>query len=451
LKTNNTNQLRYLQRIGHSWYARVKVPKSLQEVVGNTHIRKALNTRDLDEANRRKWKVVEAIKAELNRLKGYDASNMKAESFRRDIRKALKDNKPELADVIEDFAVDEAEKMLEKTGDYKHAKEWYDLATAKSPTLDELIDIWLPDTPYSKQTRQQHKNAWKDLKSYLGGDTLPSRVTDDLAVTYVEDVLKKSGKSYATQRRALNSLIAFWTWLGLRGHVPRQQGNVWRNFRLTKGKPKGDEKRPYYDDELVTLFSGKPVYPGLGDVMVLGLYTGARLDEICSLEKRDVKLVRIPKSKSSHFLVSIREAKTRAGIRTVAVAHPHPCEVLRRRLDKLADTEETSQLFPEFSPGGYDGKLSWAVSKAFGRYRDKVGLSRSTDFHSFRRTLITLLENLEVDQIRIARYVGHEFPTLAAKVYSGGSTEKTNLEVARGIQYPIKVERAVKAFMNFAD
>ncbi len=61
------------------------------------------------------------------------------------------------------------------------------------------------------------------------------------------------------------------------------------------------------------------------------------------------------------------------------------------------------------------------------------------------------MENLEVDQIRIARYVGHEFPTLAAKVYSGGSTEKTNLEVERGIKYPIKVDRAVKAFMNFAD
>lgn len=49
--------------------------------------------------------------------------------------------------------------------------------------------------------------------------------------------------------------------------------------------------------------------------------------------------------------------------------------------------------------------------------------------------------------MRIARYVGHEFPTLAAKVYSGGSTEKTNLEVARAIAYAKKVERVVQKFM----
>lgn len=453
MSTNgSTNQLRYLQRVGHSWYARVKVPKSLQGIVGVTHIRKALHTRDLDEANRRKWKVVEAIKSQLSRLKGLDASNQLAEQFRRDIRKAFEEDKHELVEALESVALDEAKKMVEKTGDIKRAKEWAELATATGPTLDELIDLWLPDTPYSKQTKQQHKKAWEALRHHLGGNALPSRVTDDVAVSYVEDVLKKSGKSYATQRRHLNSLIAFWTWLGLRGHVSRHQGNVWRNFRLTKGKPKEDEKRPYTNEELVTLFSGSPVYPGLADVMTLGLYTGMRLDELCSLEKRDVELVNAPRGKQGYYRVSIRKAKTKAGIRTIPVAHPIPCAVLERRLASKvglpASDDASQQLFPEFAPGGYDGKLSWAVSKAFGRYKTGLGFTRATDFHSFRRTLVTLLENLGVDQIRIARYVGHEFPTLAAKVYSGGSTEKTNLEVARAIAYPKKVERVVHQFVS---
>ena len=88
------------------------------------------------------------------------------------------------------------------------------------------------------------------------------------------------------------------------------------------------------------------------------------------------------------------------------------------------------------------------ASKAFGRHRDRIGLSRETDFHSFRRTFITLLENLGVDQVRIARYVGHELPTLAFTVYSGGSTEVTMKATARCVLYPPAVEAAVDSFLT---
>ena len=49
------SKTRYLQRLGQSWYVRIKVPAALRDRVQNTHIRRALGTRDLDEAVRRKW------------------------------------------------------------------------------------------------------------------------------------------------------------------------------------------------------------------------------------------------------------------------------------------------------------------------------------------------------------------------------------------------------------
>lgn len=52
------------------------------------------------------------------------------------------------------------------------------------------------------------------------------------------------------------------------------------------------------------------------------------------------------------------------------------------------------------------------------------------------------MENLGLDQVKIARYVGHELPTIAFTVYSGGSSDQTNIEVAKRIQYPENVERA---------
>ena len=105
-------------------------------------------------------------------------------------------------------------------------------------------------------------------------------------------------------------------------------------------------------------------------------------------------------------------------------------------------------MFPTFKPGGYDRKLSWSVSKAFGRYRDSLEIPRGTDFHSFRRTFITLMENAGVDPVPLARYVGHTLPTLAFKLYSGGATEKTMLATARVVRYSKKVEGAVASFIK---
>ena len=426
---------RYLQRL-----VRVKVHKSLQSVVGNTHIRKALHTRDLDEANRRKWAMVDAIKSELSRLKGYDPLSMRAHQWRQDIRKAITSGNNDLADTLESFVIDEAEKLHQQTGDLDRAKEWFTLATTEAKTLDELIDTWLASTDYTEQTKHQHRKAYEELKQFLGGERLARSVTDDLAVSYVEEHIKKSEQSYETQRRKLNSLIAFWNWLGLRKHVPRGF-NPWRGFKISKQRTpkKTATKRPYMDDELIKLFSGKTEYHGLAEVMVLGLYTGCRIEEICAL-----KVIDVSKNGNGIFFINITNGKTEKSI--IAVAHPLPCSILESRLNR--HTEGTQQLFPEFKAGGYDGKFSWHVSKAFGRYRDKAGLTKATDFHSFRRTLITLMENSGTDQVRIARYVGHTLPTIAFMVYSGGSTENTNIEVAKQIRYPKPVEDAVRNFLE---
>jgi integrase len=147
------------------------------------------------------------------------------------------------------------------------------------------------------------------------------------------------------------------------------------------------------------------------------------------------------------YFVTLRTGKGKTRVRTIAASHQAPSTVL----DSLWNpAKREAQLFPSFNPGGYDAKLSWAVSKAFGRYRDALGLPREVDFHSFRRTLVTPLENLRVHQVANARYVGHALPTLAFTVYSAGSTEKTNREVARKIRYSATVEKAMEAFLKQA-
>jgi integrase len=396
---------------------------------------------------------VQAIKIELARLTTTDPDLSRAADFRRALAAAGSEHERE---AVLGLAVDAAERMQEAkaaalgevipergpddTRSYSKARQWFALATSDTYTLSELADLWLSSSDYTEQTRRQHRKSWEEVSRFLEGDRIADAVGDDEAIAYVEH-LKQSGQSYNTQRRKLNSLVALWDWLGMRKHV-RRGFNPWRGFRLSKRRSDvGREvKRPYSDTELLRLLDGTPEYPALADLILLALYTGARIEELCSLRRNDVE------RKSGAWRISVRKSKTKAGIRTIAVAHSVPAAILLRR--HKAAKQPADALFPELKPGGYDGKLSWHVSKAFGRYRTARGLPAAVDFHSFRRTLITLMENLGMDQVRIARYVGHELPTIAATVYSGGSSERTALEVARGIRYPAKVERAAASLLK---
>src|SRR5262249_42689682 len=140
----------------------------------------ALHTRDLDVANERKWAVVEAIKAELKRLKARSPDREKADEYRAWLRKARESESewyeadgeevnPQ-ADAIEDSAYEEAGKIVERTGSEAKARDWLELATATAKTILELLDEWLaaPGNHYTPQTRQQHRHA---VKAFC--DTLP--------------------------------------------------------------------------------------------------------------------------------------------------------------------------------------------------------------------------------------------------------------------------------------
>jgi hypothetical protein len=63
-------------------------------------------------------------------------------------------------------------------------------------------------TPIASSSHFSDLNMGLDLF----GDRLPSAVNDDVALSFVEDHLTKSGHSYNTQRRKLNPLVAFWRW-----------------------------------------------------------------------------------------------------------------------------------------------------------------------------------------------------------------------------------------------
>ena len=184
-----------------------------------------------------------------------------------------------------------------------------------------------------------------------------------------------------------------------------------------KGKRAGkDEKRRTYTaEEICTLLTGLEGRP-LDALFRLGLFTGARLDELCSLQAKDVQ------EQEGSWWLSITEGKTENAVRMIPVHSAiEPLVLTLKNEAASAKGNPDGWLFPNITPGGPDNKRSWNVSKKFTRERRKLGVDTpQTVFHSTRKNLAEALEAGEVPLSTAKLIVGHERGDMTFGVYSKG-------------------------------
>lgn len=455
MATKRGNPDQYLQKVGGTYYARVRVPRTLEKYTGQTHIRRTLETGDKPEANRRKHAVVGKIKAELERLRkapaeplGRGISFAEARLWREDLKAAEADDDEGVRhDAIHDAAINKAEELERLYGTDK-AKRWFKAATTTTDTLPDLMGLWLEASDYRASTDAGHRKALAEVLEFLGNDhAAPADVTRKVAMSFIDTNLTKRDPALAhsTIRDRLVSLGGFWKWMSSRDAVAAGV-NPWSDHKVSKERNKGrsppKRKGGYTDDEIVRLLVGNdrvkrwPTYSYMPDLMVLGLFTGAREDSLCALRMDTVEKA------GASFILRISNDKNVSGDRPVGITHPAPLAVLKRR---MKGKQGQDPLFPELKPGGLDEKLSSSAAKAYTRYRRACGVPDGTDFHSYRRNVCTVLENAGVGQVPIARYVGQRVGTMAGDTYSGGSANANSLATSKKVRYTSKVEAAALA------
>lgn len=425
-KTDDVPHNQYLMHKGQTWYVRVAVPPSLRAQVGKQHIVKSLKTPDASEARRRRDPAVATIKAYFHKLQGVDAWDpvelgleyralyQAASSVRED------DNDPhssERQDVRYQVLTDVDE--LRGVGRTDDAKKLYRIATTEDAVLAEAFEKWLDEMKgvHRPQTILGHRQAWGLLQGAYPEVILAADLDRRKAGRFVTEVLLK-GRAPATVNRLLTSLSSFWGWMIKRGWT---EANPWVGQSVrAKAKPQETKERPYTKEELVALLKADPVAlmgktygPAIGDLLRLGLMTGCRLNEICSLSVADI----LAPDKAAR----IAAGKTKNARRVVPI-HESVWPIVERRLANAVN----GALFPELEPKGPDEKRSSYVTKRFTEFRRKVlGLSDTVDFHSLRRTAATYLEHastvsLGVNPQVIAQLMGHAKGSLALSTYSGG-------------------------------
>ena len=414
-----------------------------------THIVEALGTGDPTEGRR----LMKLREGDWNRQfdklrkgsRGTIPSDLrKAYQYRDAFEEAKAEGQDEDAlYALESLVIDHAEKIEEEAG-HEAAQQFHAMATQPHKlTVLQALEKMNEAPDNTEGTKQKRSHAVRELLAVLKvPDCLPEYITEARAVAYV-DSLNAGSLGYSTKQDRLSNFQALWRFLAKRRQVPRG-ASPWKDHELTgrkKAEKKGGEtdKRGWTDAELLKLLKAPEEVRAVHysrklfrELYTLGLTTGMRLDEIVSIRPGAVEAAR------GVYWITIEASKTEAGVRTIPVVHKAAVAILKRRL--AAQKNPAKSIFPECRPGGPDSKLSWHVQKALGRDRDRLGFGPEVDFHSTRRTFLTMMDNSGAEVVHVQRYVGHRVPSIWHTLYSDGSSRAKLLEVARAVKFPAKVE-----------
>lgn len=264
----------------------------------------------------------------------------------------------------------------------------------------------------------QQVGKMERLSEFLKEEGLP------LNFDTVDAWLKSLDRAPATLSQYLMAGTAFWKWAtkydsALRDEY-KDKVNPFIGHELPQGggsEIAGQSREIYTRDDTLKLHQAalsnndRP----LADLISLGWYTGARIEELCQLKKDNV--ITVDGIQCFYF----PKSKSKASKRVVPI-HPSLLSTVARLCEDTTDTF----LIPIKTDGPY-GKRSHAISKAFSRLRTAAGFSKLHVFHSFRHTVVTELVRADVPDALAKELVGHETGSVTHDVYSKGASTAQKL------------------------
>ncbi|MDH4203321.1 MAG: site-specific integrase [Phycisphaerae bacterium] len=239
--------------------------------------------------------------------------------------------------------------------------------------------------------------------------------------------------SVSTTNNRLIKISGFFHWAVDQGYLA---SNPFSNLTISTGTRAKDDVLPFEKEELIKIFN-TPMYrehsyihPHQFWLPILGLYTGARIEELCQLKGDDIREVDGIPCLDIHEDGEQR-LKTKSSTRLVPV-HPFLIE-----LGFVAYCKKRGRwrIFPELHKAS--GKYSHNASKWFGRYKDNLGFEkRKKSFHSFRHTVASMLRRKRIPAYETQMLLGHETGSITHDRY--GRDEPTALlEVVKALDYGV--------------
>ena len=170
-------------------------------------------------------------------------------------------------------------------------------------------------------------------------------------------------------------------------------------------------------DEIKNIFKSEYFYeqkeqdPDYFYILLLGLITGCRINELTSITKDQVKV-----SENGNRFFVIRDSKTAAGLREI----PVPNKIYESGFQKFIDRKTSND--PIFKYVNRDGKGSGnAVGKKFSRHLELLKIQRGKlVFHSLRKFINNFLMKKDsgVPYEPRCQFMGHEIESVNVATYT---------------------------------
>ncbi|GLT15519.1 site-specific integrase [Vibrio algivorus] len=227
----------------------------------------------------------------------------------------------------------------------------------------------------------------------------------------IQDViaLQPEPMSKTTANDTLTDIHSFFEWCVVNEYAAK---NSFKDLKVRVKKKDSESRSIFETADLQALFSQdiyqavKPKHAHYYWLPLLGLYTGARMNELCQLYIDDIK----KDSESGIWTITITDQREDQKLKNVSSRRTIP---VHSQLIKLGFIDYVSELnherlFPELK-NQRDG-YQQAASKWFARYRDKIlpqAKAESKTFHSFRHTVANHLKQCGLKKSPVAAILGH--------------------------------------------
>ena len=403
------------------YYAELKIPKDLRLSFGKTNLRRSLKTRDKNKAAISHGILIGKWKMEIDQLRGAggDMSHYRALYERLDDQDPSKDG---FEDFLLDLATGGKDVNALDPQEEQQAIKKYKLLTGQLKKTEEFIAAWLKSRRVEPKTLRSDKSKVTVMANEM---PLLSDITKPNVRKWCLQ-MEEDSKSIKTIGSYLSACREFWNYLERQGEIPSDSNTPFNSKDVLPTKrSKKEISRDntswavFNKAEVNSLLNGAKKDAMLYDLIKIGIYTGARIEEICSVKVTDI----------AEESFTIRDSKTPSGNREVPLH-----DQLKDLIKELKNSSQDGYLLSGLSEDK-DGKRSGAIGKRFGRLKNQLGFERRFVFHSFRKTVVTLLEQAGISENLAADIVGHEKPRITYGLYSGGSSLEQKLKAINMINY----------------
>lgn len=445
------------------FYFRIAVPKALRPYFGKREIKKALSASRATEAFGQAQPLAALVQ------KSFDECRVMAK----------KNSPPKISNIMvklldgTEFHIDQENAEEER----KTAKAFLDRVSAGSKThekvvedesipLSKIIEEYCEEKraggSWKRKTDKENSAIYRLLVSMVGD--IPIRTLDKSVAREVKKMLQalppnmnkvamyrnktvqdivsmepKKKLSVTSVNKHLTRYASICSWAENQGYLDR---NPFEGLQMSRSKSARDERKPFNKEDLRKLFSSeiytarKYKHPYYFWLPLLGLFTGARQNELCQLLIDDIR-----EENGIWFLdINERDEKSLKTPESARFIPLHSKLIALGFLDYVNRESVSSEcrLFPELKK--YQDTYSKAALKWFARYRKRCGVEdEDKAFHSFRHTFAGHLKESGVEPLKIAALMGHKDTSVTTGRYAEPYSVSTLIDAIEQLDFDLAI------------